>query len=115
MSGKFTVNLKRLGVTEKGRTALARIALEIMEEQARNGISATGAPHGQGRDKPIDLHDTGRLWRDVILHGGQIKFQSPYSAAVNERFPFNSIAPQYREEFLRRVAEALRGELAAEE
>jgi hypothetical protein len=112
---KVIVTLKRLGLTEKGKTALARVALEIMEEQARAGISADGTPFPPGKTKPrIDLHDTGNLFDYVQLFSGSVRFQAPYAAAVNAKYPFNSIAPQYREEFLRRAAEAIRGEIVAE-
>jgi hypothetical protein len=113
MATKVTVKLKELGLSDKGKIELARLALEFMEKQARDGISATGAPHGQGRDKPIDLHDTGRLFRDVLLYSGSVRFQAPYASHVNQAHPFAGIAPQNREEFLRRAAEIMRRELVA--
>jgi hypothetical protein len=104
------LSLKKLGLSPKGQTDLARLALEFMERQASAGVSATGAPHPPG----VDLHDTGRLWRDVVLYSGSVRFQAPYAAIVNAKYPFNNIAPQYHEEFMQRAAEILRRELVAE-
>jgi hypothetical protein len=104
------LSLKKLGLSPKGQTDLARLALEFMERQASAGVSATGAPHPPG----VDLHDTGRLWRDVVLYSGSVRFQAPYSGVVNARYPFNNIAPQFHEEFLQRAAEIMRRELVAE-
>jgi hypothetical protein len=104
------LSLKKLGLSPKGKTDLAALALEIMERQANAGVSATGAPHPPG----VDLHDTGRLFRDVQLFAASVRFQAPYAAIVNARYPFNNIAPQYRDEFMQRAAEILRRELVAE-
>jgi hypothetical protein len=113
---KVIVTLKRLGLSERGKTALAALALEFMERQARDGISATGAPFPPGKTKPrIDLHDTGNLFDYVQLFSGSVRFQADYAATVNAKYPFAGIAPQYRDEFLQRAAEIVRGALVAEE
>jgi hypothetical protein len=104
------LSLKKLGLSPKGKTDLAALALEFMERQASAGISATGAPHPPG----VDLHDTGRLWRDVVLYGGSVRFQAPYAAVVNSKYPFSNLAPQFHEEFMQRAAEILKAELTSE-
>jgi hypothetical protein len=104
------VRLKRLALSEAGKEALARLGLELMERQARDGVSGSGAPLPPG----VDLHQSGRLFRDVSTAGGVVQFRAPYAAQVNARYEFNSLAPQYRDEYLRRAAEIIRAHLTAE-
>jgi hypothetical protein len=106
------ITLKRLGLSAAGKEALAELAREFMQKQARAGISADGAP----LPPSVDLHQSGRLFRDVTIQpNGEIRFNAPYAATVNARYGFAGIAPQYRAEYAQRAAEIVRAHLVAEE
>jgi hypothetical protein len=105
------ITLKRLGLSGAGKEALAELAREFMQKQARDGIRADGTPLPTG----VDLHSTGRLFRDVTIQpDGTVRFNAPYAAAVNARYNFAGIAPQNRAEYLQRAAEIVRAHLVAE-
>src|SRR5687768_6644201 len=99
MPVKVKIPRIQLKLDTKGRIEMARATLTILERQARDGVSADGSPFGQGVTKPrIDLHRTGRLFRDVVIFPSRLSWRAPYSGYVAAKFRFLAIAPQYLDE-----------------
>lgn len=115
MSVRVSARPVQLKLSTRGRIEMARATLVILEKQARAGVSATGAAFGQGLEKRIDLHDSGRLFRDVVIFRGRLSFRAPYAGFVADKWKFLAIAPQYRSEYERAVTDIARRELRAEQ
>ena len=111
------VTLKQLGITEKGKTDLGLLLAEMIREQCAQGISASGEPFpaGKGDKKRLDMSDSGDLLRDIAVFSGSVRFSSDHAAIVQKLYNFAGLAPQKREEFLRRAAEIIGRELHAED
>lgn len=86
----------RLYLSERGQIELTRAVLVVLDQQARDGIDAGGRPFPPGVTKRIDLHDTGRLFRDVQVYTTRLQWQAPYAQQVERLYRFAGVAPQYK-------------------
>lgn len=86
----------RLYLSERGQIELTRAVLVVLDQQARDGIDADGRPFPPGVTKKIDLHDTGRLFRDVQVYTTRLQWQAPYASVVQRLYRFAGVAPQYK-------------------
>lgn len=105
----------QLKLSTEGEIEVARVTLEVLERQARAGVSSTGASFGIGKTKSrIDLHDTGRLFSDVVIFPSRLSFRAPYAGYVADRYEFQSIAPGFVAEYETLLRQALALGLRAE-
>lgn len=101
----------RLRLSERGEIAKTRAAKEIIEEMNRAGISADGTPFSPGVTKAqLDMHDTGRLHRDVEVFTTRLQYKAPYAEALQRKYNWCGIPETgpWRERFEQRVQELLR-------
>ena len=91
----------RLKVSDKGKIAMCRAALQTIREQSAAGISSTGAPYppGKGEKTQLNMRDTGRMLSDVEVYSTRITFKAPYAEIVDSIYHVFGISPQYQERF----------------
>lgn len=100
----------RLRFSERGEIAKTRAAAEIIEEMNLAGLDGTGKPFPPGVTKrQLDMHNTGRLHRDVEIFTTRIQYRAPHAQAVQAKYHFAGIPETgpWREEFERRVQQHL--------
>lgn len=107
MSFKSQKMLIKLG--PKVLVDVGQAALETIKEQASQGVSSTG------EQLDIDWRDSGQLMDTAGVNDeGQVQWPAPHAEIVNERFPFAGIAPQYQDNFERRLEPILQAGLVFE-
>lgn len=103
----------RLRFSERGEIAKTRAAAEIIEEMNLAGLNGNGEPFPPGATKSLDMHDTGRLHRDVEIFTTRIQYRAPYAEALQAKYNFAGIPDSgpWRERFEQRVQELLKTDL----
>lgn len=109
---------KAILLKEAGWRDLAALCLELLDQQARDGVDSRGGPLMGTSGKPIDLHDKNRLFTDVdaLLSAAKVtlRFNAPYADTVERLYRFAGLSQRYRAEFDRRAAPIVNKHIHAE-
>ncbi len=88
---------------------VGQAALETIKEQTSEGVSSNGETHDFDWRKSGQLMDTAEVSDDGVL-----QWPAPHAEIVEARFPFAGIAPQYQENFNKRLQPILQAGLVFE-
>lgn len=88
---------------------VGQAALETIKEQTQAGVSS------KGEQLDIDWRDTGQLMDTAGVNDeGQIQWPAPHAEIVNNRFPFEDVAPQYKDTYDKKLQPILEAGLVFE-
>ena len=109
---------KVLKLRPLGWRQLAAVCLDLLDQQAKDGVDARGGPLRSPAGRPVDLHDTNRLFRDVdaLLSESKVtlRFNAPYAKTVDDLYRFAGLSPRYRAEFDKLATPIINRQLYAE-
>lgn len=87
---KFEIEVteEEIEFSEAGETQLLQESLEALEAQALSGVDRDGAPIIGRSGKRLDLHETGRLWKNVTVVPAEegLRFNEGYAGEVLTKY-----------------------------
>lgn len=114
---KVTLTPFSLRLSPEALISMAKKHHALNEEQARHGISSTGAPFppGKGKKHPLDMHDSGRMFADVSFSPHGWRANAPYAGDVDAVYHWMGLSPSFAKRWQDAIQEDIQRGLKTEE